>query len=169
MKGIKILAAAALAALAGCSFYAPQTVLPDRIRTVKVETFANKTVLYGLEDKLYQQISDKLLADGRLIPTQKNPDAVLKGVIKKYELIPLSYDANNVVEEYKLWIEANFKFIDLKTNTVLYEENDIPIDIRYYPPGSTQPGAVIETEQEAQDRAIKELASQIVYFLLRYK
>ncbi|MCD6413234.1 MAG: LptE family protein [Elusimicrobia bacterium] len=169
MKATKILTTAILTTIAGCSFYAPQTVLPDRIRTVKVEAFSNKTVLYGLEDKLYQEISDKLLADGRLIPTQKNPDAKITGVIEKYELIPLSYDANNVVEEYKLWIEANFKFIDLKTNTVLYEENDIPIDIRYYPPGSTRPGAVIETEQEAQDRAIKELASEIVYFLLRYK
>ena len=158
-----------LLAVRGCSFSNPRMILPDSIRAVKIETFSNKTVLYGLEDKLFQEISDRLLADGRLIPATKSEDAQLFGEISKYELIPLSFDKFSVVEEYKLWIEASFRFVDAKTGEPLFDENYIPIDVRFYPPGSTQPGAVIETEQDAQARAIKELASEIVYLLLRNK
>ena len=157
------------AALAGCSFSNPAAVLKDNVRTVKIETFANKTVLYGLEDKLYQKINDKLLEDGRLIPANENPDSRLIGEITKYELIPLSFDAKSVVEQYKLWMQVNIRFTDINTGNVITEENDIPADIRFYPPGSTQSGAIIETEQSAQDRAVDELASEIVYQILRYK
>jgi len=154
--------------IAGCSFSTPtRMILPDSIRNVKVEIFSNKTILYGLEDKLFQKISDDLLADGRLIPVTENADALIIGEINKYELIPLSFDANSVVEEYKLWIEANFRFVDAKTGNIMCEENNIPIDIRFYPPGSTQSADVIETEQAAQERAVKELSSEIIYPILR--
>jgi outer membrane lipopolysaccharide assembly protein LptE/RlpB len=159
----------ALALAAGCSFSNPNAVLPDEIRTVKINAFSNKTVLYGLEDKLFQKLHDALMEDGRLIPAQENADALLIGDITRYELIPLSFDANGVVEEYKLWIESDFRFVEADTSKVLCEENSIPIDVRFHPPGSTRPGAVIETEQNAQERAVDELVSEIVYLLLRNK
>jgi len=153
----------------GCSFSNPNVVLSDSVRTVKINAFSNKTVLYGLEDKLFQKISDALMEDGRLIPATENADALLIGDIIRYELIPLSFDANGIVEEYKLWIESDMRFIESSTEKLLCEETSIPIDVRFHPPGSSQPGAVIETEQDAQERAINELASEIVYLLLRYK
>ena len=153
----------------GCSFSNPNVVLSDSVRTVKINAFSNKTVLYGLEDKLFQKISDALMEDGRLIPATENADALLIGDIIRYELIPLSFDANGIVEEYKLWIESDMRFIESATEKLLCEETSIPIDVRFHPPGSSQPGAVIETEQDAQERAINELASEIVYLLLRYK
>lgn len=159
----------ALIFAAGCSFSNPNVILSDNVRTVKINAFANKTVLYGLEDKLFQKISDSLQEDGRLIPASENADARLIGDIIRYELIPLSFDANGIVEEYKLWIEADLRFIETATGRIICEETSIPIDVRFNPPGSSQPGAVIETEQDAQDRAIGELASEIVYLLLRYK
>lgn len=152
-----------------CSFSNPNLVLTDNVRKVKINTFSNKTILYGLEDKLYQAITDLLMEDGRLIPVAEDEDAVLIGDIIKYELIPLSFDANSIVEEYKLWMDVKLSFIEKNTSKLLCEEESIPIDVRFYPPGSTQPGALIETEQDAQERAIKELASEIVYLLLRYK
>ncbi len=159
----------ALIFASGCSFSDPSIVLSDSIRTVKINAFSNNTVLYGLEDKLFQKISDTLMEDGRLIPAAENADALLIGDIKRYELIPLSFDANGIVEEYKLWIESDLRFIENSTGKVLCEETSIPIDVRFHPPGSSQPGVVIETEQDAQERAIDELASEIVYLLLRYK
>ncbi|MCD6422552.1 MAG: LptE family protein [Elusimicrobia bacterium] len=167
MKKVLLAFVFILSACAGV--YTTVEILPDRIRTVKVETFTNKTVLYGVEDRLYQKIVDKFLADGRLIPQKENADAHLIGEIKKYELIPLSFDENSVVEQYKLWLEAGFKFIDAQTGKVLYEEEYIPIDVRFHPPGSTVPGIQIQTETEAQEEAIEELASEIVYNILRYK
>jgi len=158
----------ALSVLAsGCSFSNPNVVLSDSIRTVNIHAFSNKTVLYGLEDKLFQKLNDALMEDGRLVPASANADALLIGDITRYELIPLSFDANGVVEEYKLWIEADLRFTETATGKALCEESSIPIDVRYNPPGSTRPGAIIETEQNAQDRAIDELVSEIVYLLLR--
>ncbi|MBA3052173.1 MAG: LPS assembly lipoprotein LptE [Candidatus Omnitrophota bacterium] len=158
---------AALALASGCSFSNPNVVLSDNIRTVKINAFSNKTVLYGLEDKLFQKLNDALMEDGRLIPSSENTDALLIGDITRYELVPLSFDANGIVEEYKLWIEADLRFVESETGEVLCEEKSIPIDVRFHPPGSTRPGAIIETEQNAQERATDELASEIVYLLLR--
>lgn len=159
----------ALTLASGCSFSNPNVILSDNIRTVKINAFSNKTVLYGLEDKLFQKLNDALMEDGRLIPTSENPDAILIGNITRYELVPLSFDANGIVEEYKLWVETDLRFQEADTAKVLCEENSIPTDVRYNPPGSTRPGAIIETEQNAQERAIDELVSEIVYLLLRHR
>jgi len=58
---------------------------------------------------------------------------------------------------------------DSNSLTLKQEKFSMKRNTSLFPPGSTVPGIQIQTETEAQEEAIEELASEIVYNILRYK
>jgi len=160
----------ALFLLFGCA-YTPVEILPKHIKTIAVPTVINRTAHYGLESKLTDAVIEELIRDGHLsVAKEKEADALLTGEIITYILEPLSYDATEVVEQYKLWVVVNLTFRDLTTGEVLWEEKresldgnlvgGIEGDVRYYV--TPRAGRTVETEEEAQDRLVVELADRIV-------
>ncbi len=156
--------------LGGCS-YVPTEVLPEYIHNIYIPVFVNKTSKYGLEDKLTEAVIDEFLRDGKLGVTNKSEaDGMLLGEIVEYRLEPISYDANNVVEQYKLWVVVNLTFWDLKKNEILWRDYRHSVNggyqggieeyVRYYV--TSQAGEVVETEEEAQDRLVQTLSEDIV-------
>ena len=102
---------------------APQ-LLPSYIKTVYVRPIVNNTNQYGLEDKFTKAILDEFMRDGRLsiVTDESEADGVIVCEIKRYVLQPLTYDANMVTEQYKLWILINVYFIDTHENITLWSE-----------------------------------------------
>lgn len=153
----------AAAALAGCSkyYYNPATqVLPQHIQKLAVRAFANETQQYGLEDKLTLQTQSEFNRDGRYsITTEDQADGVVIGVIKQYNLVPLSYDSNQVPIQYKLWILVDITFYDKIRNLTLWKEANMSGELRYYVTSSGLPGAL--TEEEARQTIFDQLARDI--------
>lgn len=154
---------ALILALAGCSKYyynpAPQ-ILPQHIQKIAVRAFANHTQQYGLEDKLTLAVQDEFNRDGRYaITTEDQADGVVIGDITKYILEPLSFDANHVPTQYKLWILVDLKFYDKVKNLTLFEEPNMSGELRYYVTSSNLPGAL--TEEEARQTIFDQLARDI--------
>ncbi|MCJ7646767.1 LPS assembly lipoprotein LptE [bacterium] len=154
----------------GCA-YAPVEILPKHIKTITVPTFINRTAHYGVESKLTDAVIEEFIRDGHLsIAKKKEADALLTGEVVTYVLEPLSYDATEVVEQYKLWVVVNLSFRDLTTGELLWEEKRESIDgnliggiegnVRYYV--TPRAGRTVETEEEAQERLVIELADRIV-------
>jgi len=154
----------------GCA-YTPVEILPKHIKTIAVPTLINKTARYGIESKLTDAVIEEFIRDGHLsISKKEEADAILTGEIVTYVLEPLSYDATEVVEQYKLWVVVNLSFRDLTTEEVLWEEKRESIDgnliggiegdVRYYV--TPKAGRTVETEEEAQDRLVVDLADRIV-------
>jgi hypothetical protein len=169
-KPILIIVMLGVFLLFGCAHTLVE-ILPEHIKTVAVPTFVNKTPIYGMESKLTDAVVEEFLRDGHLsIAKKEEADALLIGEIVTYVLEPLSYDVNEVVEQYKLWVVVNLSFRDLTTGEVLWEEKRESIhgnlvggiegDVRYYV--TPQAGSNVETEDEAQDRLVVELADHIV-------
>ncbi len=102
---------------------APQ-ILPAYIKNVYVRPVVNNTNQYGLEDKFTNAIIDEFMRDGRLsvVTSEQESDGTLVCEIKRYTLQPLTYDANMVTEQYKLWILVNVYFIDKHENITLWAE-----------------------------------------------
>lgn len=102
---------------------APQ-LLPAYIKKVYVRPVVNNTNQYGLEDKFTKAIIDEFMRDGRLsiVTSEEEADGVLVCEIKRYVLQPLTYDANMVTEQYKLWILINVYFVDKHENITLWVE-----------------------------------------------
>lgn len=159
---LQVLFAALVVAFAGCS--APYTpapqILPSHIKKLLIKPVVNTTSQYGLEEKLTLQIVDEFIRDGRLgiATTEADADGVVITEIKRYILQPLTYDANNVPQQYKLWILANVYFVDKVNNVTLWTEPNME-GIQIYADAAL-PGGL--TEEEAREQIWDKLSRDIV-------
>ena len=142
------LAAIVFSGCAGPYTPAPQ-ILPQHVRKIFVKPFVNSTSQYGLEDKLTLAVTNELINDGRfaVVNNEEGADGMLVGEISKYVLQPLTYDANMVTQQYKLWILVNIYFVDKVKNVTLWSEPNLEGIQIYY--DATQPGG--KTEEEARE------------------
>jgi hypothetical protein len=154
----------ALALVSCTSIYdpAPQ-ILPEHIKKVYVRPIINNTNQYGLEAKFTNEIVDEILRDGRLslVNSESEADGVLAGTIKRYILQPLTYDANMVTEQYKLWVIVSVSMVDRENNVTLWTEPNME-GIQIYLDATK--GAIGEgmTEEEARVTIWEKLSRDIV-------
>ncbi|MDD3064714.1 MAG: LPS assembly lipoprotein LptE [Endomicrobiaceae bacterium] len=151
-------------AAAGCdSPYQPTPqLLPAYIKKIYVRPVVNNTNQYGLEDKLTKALIDEFMSDGRLslMSNESEADGVLVCEIKRYVLQPLTYDANMVTEQYKLWILVNAYFIDKHENVTLWVEPNME-GIQIYA-DAVKVGFGGMTEEQARENIYIKLSRDIV-------
>jgi len=156
--------ASGILALSGCGgesvYTAKPLLLPTHIRSIAVRPFINNTNIPGLERKLLLRVTEEFMREGRLpvVSNENDASGIIAGDIARYIREPLSYDANHVVEEYKLWVVIDFKFIDRVNRTQLWEEPRLEQSYRYFV--ETRPGG--RTEEEAREELWRLFASDIV-------
>jgi hypothetical protein len=103
-------------------------LLPEHIKKVYVKPFGNNTNQFGIESKFMNEVIEEIINSGRLSLVNKEEDAdgILMVTIKRYILQPLTYDVNNVAEQYKMWIIANASLVDNGNNSItLWTEPNI--------------------------------------------
>jgi hypothetical protein len=159
---------------AGCG-YTTRPGLPTHLRTVYVKPFVNKidvTALstgherfpiyrHRMEVDLTNAVITRYQFTGLLRPsTPERADARLEGELVGFRRDALRYDANQQVEEWRLNIVVNLRFVDQKAGTVMWEEEGFTGDTTYFAIASGS--QVVESEASALDRAITDLARRIV-------
>jgi hypothetical protein len=151
-----------LAACAGPYDPAPQ-ILPEHIKKVYVKPISNNTNQYGLEAKFTNAIVDEILRDGRLslVNSPEEADGVIAGTIKRYILQPLTYDANMVTEQYKLWIIVSVSLVDRENNVTLWTEPNLE-GIQIYLDNTKGSFGEGMTEEEAREIIWEKLSRDIV-------
>lgn len=146
----------------GCSSpYTPAPqILPQHIKKISVRPFINNTTQYGLEEKLTLKVINEFVRDGRLmlVNNEQDADGIVVGEINRYILQPLTYDANLVTQQYKLWVLLNVSFVDRVNNVTLWTEPNMEGMNIYY--DVSQPGG--QTEEEAREQAWDRLSQDIV-------
>lgn len=147
--------------LIGCAGYIPSPqILPPNVKKISIPTFENKTIYYGIEEKFTLRVIEEFLRDGRLeITKEENTDAILKGVITRYVLQPLTYTADFVVEEYKLWVIFDLALYEKGKEEPLWEEKNLEGVDRFL--ASTLPGGI--TEEDAREKLWDILSSDILH------
>lgn len=142
-------------AIIGCS-YGPVFILPEKIKKINIPTMSNKTVYYGMEDKLTNMVIEEFLQDGRLeVTNKKEADAILEGEVTSYTLQSLSLDEENRVKECELEIQVYLVLKDLATSQNLWERTFRQFT-RYFPLQEEN------AEEEAKITVLRYLASDIV-------
>lgn len=164
MKKLYCLLIAFVASLISCaSPYEPAPqLLPAYVKNIYVRQIVNNTNQYGLEDKFTKAIIDEFMRDGRLsvVTSEEEADGVVVCEIKRYVLQPLTYDANMVTEQYKLWVLINVYFIDKHENITLWSEPNME-GIQIYA-DSVKGGFGGMTEEEAREYIWEKLSRDIV-------
>lgn len=156
-----VLLVAGMLFLAGCGgAYAPAlVVMPSHIKSIVIRPFVNETSVYGLEDRLNLMLTDEFIRDGRIaISNEENAEGAVNGRIVKYILEPITFDANQVIEEYKLWIYIDIRFEDLQEGKMLWEEKNFEGTYTFFV--DTKPGGI--TEEEAREIIWDDLSRDIV-------
>ncbi|MDR3306240.1 MAG: LPS assembly lipoprotein LptE [Endomicrobium sp.] len=143
-------------------------LLPEHIKKVYVKPFENNTNQFGIESKFTNEVIDEIIADGRLSLVNKEDDAdsVLTVTIKRYILQPITYDINNVAEQYKMWIIASVSLVDKDNDVTLWTEPNmegiqIYRDINRRPSGEDSMGDGM-SEEEARKIVWTKMSRNIV-------
>ncbi|MBI4004463.1 MAG: hypothetical protein HY353_05515 [Candidatus Omnitrophica bacterium] len=157
--------------ISGCG-YTTRPGLASHLKTIYVKPFVNKidlTVLptnqqqfpiyrHGMEVDLTNEVINRYQFTGLLRPARaERADCRLEGELLEFRRDPLRFDASQQVEEWRLNIVVNLRFIDQTTNTVLWEESRLTGDTTYF-----ATGANAESETSALSRARTDLARRIV-------
>lgn len=116
---------AALVAAGGCG-YSFRGNLPERIRTVAVPVFLNKTQEPAVENVITAAVVNAFASGGRLkvVPLDQ-ADAILEGEIVGYQVIALAFDRDATAQQYRLLVTLNVQFRDVKGGEMLWRQDGV--------------------------------------------
>ena len=157
--------------VAGCG-YTARPGLASHLRTIYVKPFVNKVDFtqitsseqrfplyrHGLEIDITNAVINRFQFTGLLRPaTPERAHARLEGELVEFRRDALRYVASQQVEEWRLNLVVNLRFIDQVNQTTVWEEERFTGDTTYFALG---PNA--ESESQALSRAVTDLARRIV-------
>ena len=151
-----------LAACAGENIvYTPQAqIMPQHIKKIAVRQILNKTEVFALEDKFYNELYDEFLRNGsyQIIPENDGAEGVVVTTISRYLNVPIQYDSQMIPTVYRMNIWLDVVFMDKTTNTPVWREPAF-LGTQVYA-ASTLPGGM--TEVQARDIVFQQLSRDIV-------
>ncbi len=165
------LATLVLLVAGGCG-YTARPGLASHLKTVYVKPFTNKIDVtrftvgderfpiyrHRMEVDLTNEIINRFQFTGLMRPAKPGQaDSRLEGELVDFRRDALRYSASQQVEEWRLNVVVNLRFIDLTTRTIVWEEDGFTGDTTYFALGSNA-----ESETAGLERAIEDLARRIV-------
>ena len=138
----------------GCGVYTFNPKGQSEIKSITVERFENRTTEYGLADQMSDLVIDAFIKDGNLrVVSLENADAILNGLLTRYERKPYKYDLNDQVESYEVVMDFDIALKKPATDSEIWKEK------------MTQRGiynVADETEEIGRQKAIKLLVEAII-------
>jgi hypothetical protein len=151
--------------LAACAsegtVYTPQAqIMPQHIKKIAVRQILNKTEVFALEDKFYNELYDEFLRNGsyQIVPENDGAEGVVVTTISRYLNVPVQYDSQLIPTVYKMNIWLDVVFMDKTTHQPVWREPAL-MGTQIYA-ASTLPGGM--TEVQARDEVFGQLARDIV-------
>jgi hypothetical protein len=107
--------------------------IPDYIKAIIIPDFENKTTRFQIEQYITFAVKDEFIkrSDLTLVDNESRADAILEGTITRFQVLPLSYSEDASANFYRVTIMVSVRFIDLKTNEVIFEGQDITYSDSY--------------------------------------
>jgi len=149
-----------LLVLSGCG-YSLHTKASLPFDAVRIGTIGNKTLEPKLQDGLNRSLTGEFLKQG--ITVQNNAGYKLEGVIHKFELRVLS-EKLEVASEYEVTIKGDFRLVDPAGKIREFKNIGSPFIISFY--GSGKLNELIAYKEQASERALKDMAAEIVATIL---
>ena len=146
--------------LAGCPYGFSSSLLPEHIKTVALPLFENQTDRGVLNTALADTLTNAFIDDNTLkVVGEDEADSVVEGVFLTYRRQPFTVDANEVVQEYKVEIVVEARYVDVRKNKVMWEERLAQWATYRFTPTATEPA---ETEEIGIGRVLVLLKNDIL-------
>ena len=171
-KQVLCMVAAFVVTLSGCG-YTTNSLLPAELNSIHVNNFQNKinitkeisdkrsnyTYRPGLENTITREVINKFMFNNNLdIKSEKNAAMLLNGSLVDYQLIPLSYNRDENVEEFRIEIFVDMILKNNLTGKVMWEEKRFMGNYTYSltgPNSMTESAAIPYTVNDLTDRIIE--------------
>lgn len=146
----------------GYQFVGRASTLPPEVRRIAVPTFENQTFEPLLDERLTDAVKKAFIAYPRLevVNSASESDAVLKGKILTFLLVPLSFNSFNEAAEYRVKIQADIELQDSRNQKILWQDKKMETMAEYIviedPVNPTR--VDLARTRDAEDRAIAEAA-----------
>ncbi len=159
------------AALASCGYRLSGTgdLLLKDAKSIAIPVFINSTNEPYLDVELTKAVVDEFIADGRLrVADQDTADLALRGRITMFDVTPISYTRESLVQQYRVRVVVDASLEDLRTKKVLWQEKGIEaLFISDYPVAydSTNKLADIRATKINKESAVKKASQDIAWTL----
>ena len=138
----------------GCGIYTLNPGGKSQLGSIAVAPFENQTTQYELSSRLTELIVDAFISDGsiKVLPEDK-AEAVLTGVLTRYQRDPYVFDENDQVQQYKVQMDFQISLTNPRDNTEIWKESMRQEGIY---------NADTETEEDGQRRASARLVQAVI-------
>jgi outer membrane lipopolysaccharide assembly protein LptE/RlpB len=114
--------------LGGCGYalVGKASNIPDDVRLVYLEAFENRTSRAEVEQFLSQALAEELVTRQRfsLVAERSEADAVLRGAVIGFRVLPITFDAEGRGQEYEISITTEVAFVRTDDDeTALWSNN----------------------------------------------
>ena len=116
------------AVLSSCGYHFSGTgaIVPEGTKNISVPVFFNATNEPNVDVEVTQAVVEELMTDGRLkVVSLEEAELALRGRIARYEVIPLSYNPQSYVQQYRVRLVVDASLEDLRSKKILWQEKGI--------------------------------------------
>ena len=159
--GAAVVAAGVLLAMSACGYsFRAGTFPPPHVQTIAIEPFENETDRFDIGGEIYDQLLRNLpSALGIRTAGADVADAVVRGVIRNYDVVAPNYRAGQAgqaatVLQRQVNIVVEIQIIDLVENVILWEDRAVRAEGQFL--------EASETEDVGRAEAIELLVQKIV-------
>jgi outer membrane lipopolysaccharide assembly protein LptE/RlpB len=142
----------ALLVISGCGYHITGKVarMPGGVESLAIPVFENRTAKPDIESDLTAAFVTELVTSVKVEGTAGH---AMYGVIKRYELRPVSYTKSDINQEYRLTVELALTIVDKSNGQIIWREDKIT-DYEDY---TVNINDVTETT-ESEEAALRKLA-----------
>lgn len=153
----------------GCGYHVAGrgSRLPEEMRTIAVVAFENRTTRHRIEQRLTEAVIHEFLARTkyRIVSTEKDADAVLKGEVTAIDSAAVLFDTNTGRATTMLvTVRMKVRLLEHPSGKVLYENNEFLFREEYEI--STDVASFFEEQEPALERLARDFAATLVSAIL---
>jgi outer membrane lipopolysaccharide assembly protein LptE/RlpB len=147
----------------GYHFSGTGAIVPAGVKTLSIPVFFNATNEPYVDVEVTQAVVEEFMIDGRLkVVSLEDAELALRGKIMKYEVVPLSYNPQSFVQQYRVHLVVEAFLEDLRAKKILWKEQGI--ESSFISDYAVTLGDIKAT-RIAKDAAIKKASQDIAWTL----
>ncbi len=161
-----LLAACASTAACGYQLSGRNTFLPERIRTVAVTPFENRTTRPEIEQRVTEAVASELSKRGKykVVTDRSGADALLEGTIADFRTNPVQFNPQGRATRVETVVTIQATLRDLSNESILWSQSGLIFRDQYDVP-DTETG-FFDRETLALDDIAKGAAQALVTSIL---
>jgi len=107
-----------------CGFYSfSGSSLPPHLKTIAIPVFDDRTSEFGVREKISEALIEEFIKDNTLkISDPRGADSILEGTITRIRDQAGAYNADEQVQDIKVFVTVDIKFSDVSKQQVIWEE-----------------------------------------------